>query len=174
MKKDSKMKSKIVVTAVAIIFVMVTAAIVLAQNNHLFSAGENPNGDGDNATWKVEFTSIAEGEKTGKAVSREMPSYTSTYATFSVDFVAPGDSIVYDVQVSNLGTLDSVLNEVNFIMNEENEGIKCELEGLDIGTIIKQGESKNFKIKISYELTSTVAVEFDEPISISLNFRQAV
>lgn len=172
MKKDGNFKNKIVVIAMAVIFVMVTSAIVLAQNN-LSSFGGGHHGH-ENDRWKVEFTSIAEGEKTGRAASRMMPSYTSTYATFAVDFVAPGDSIVYDVQVSNLGTLDSVLNEVNFIMKEENEGIKCELEGLDIGTVIKKGESKNFKIKISYELTSTVAVEFNEPISISLNFRQAL
>lgn len=167
----SKKINKLIVTVVAIIFVMVTAVIVLAHNNDILKPGMKP-GYGD-AKWKVEFTSIAEGKKTGQASSRYMPYYTLTYASFYVDFVAPGDSITYDVQISNLGTLDSVLSNIDLITNKYQGAIKYEIEDINVGTIIKRGESKNFKIKISYELTSTVAYEFDKPISILFTFKQA-
>lgn len=170
MSENKKFKNKLIMVVLLIILAMVTAATVLAHNNKF--KPETNHGSGD-ARWKVEFTSIAEGEKTGNATSRYMPYYTATYASFYVDFVAPGDSITYDVQISNLGTIDSVLSSIDFITNPYNDAIKYEIEDINVGDVIKKGESKNIKIKVSYELDSNIAIEFDKPISISFVFRQA-
>lgn len=171
MKNFGKNQVKLIVGVLVVIVVMVTASIVLAYNSDILKpTGHSGHGD---ARWKVEFTSIAEGEKVGNANSRYMPYYTATYASFYVDFVSPGDAITYDLQISNLGTIDSVLNSIDFITNHYKDAIKYEIEGIEVGDVIKAGESKNLKIKVSYELTSTVAVEFDEPISISFVFGQA-
>ncbi len=173
MTDNSKsLKNKVIVVLLIVIAIMITAIIVLAyDNDHFIKPGEGDN-QGD-ARWKVEFTSIAEGEKIGKAESRYIPYYTSTYASFYVDFVAPGDAITYDVQISNLGTLDAKLSNILYLSSPFKDAIKYEVEGLNLGDVIEAGEVVNFKIKVSYELDSTVAIEFDKPITLSFIFTQS-
>lgn len=172
MTDNSKsLKNKVIVILLVVIAIMVTAIIVLAyDNDHFIKPGEH---GGSDARWKVEFTSIAEGEKTGNAESRYLPYYTSTYASFYVDFVAPGDSMTYDVQISNLGTLDAKLSSILYISSPFKDAIKYEVEGLNLGDVIEAGQVVNFKIKVSYELDSTVAIEFDKPITLSFVFTQS-
>lgn len=166
---DDRRTKKIVVTALMIILIMVTSIVVLAQDGALFG-GKKPHKD--EGTWLVEFTSIAEGEKTGFAESRYLPNYTASKVSFHVDFTAPGDSIIYDMQVSNFGNIDAVLESINVIHDAHTDSIRYELIGLKIGDKLKQGESKNFKIKISYVLDAEETVTFSSPISMSLNYIQ--
>lgn len=167
---DKKTKNVVIVTMLMVIVVMITAVVVLARNNDIFKPRPDGNGTGK---WKVLFTSIAEGEKTGNAKSAMYPYYTGTYASFYATFEAPGDSMVYDVQISNLGTLNSKLSSIIYITNPYKDAIKYEVIGINEGDTLKAGEVRNIKIKISYELTSTVAYTFDKPISILFNFVQA-
>lgn len=164
-----KVKNRVIFTLLVVIVIMVTGIIVLASNNKYGISHESGSRD---PRWKVEFTSIAEGEKTGKATSRYKPYYVGTYASFYVDFVAPGDSIVYDIQVSNLGNIDAELEDIIYVTNPYKDAIKYELIGIREGEELKAGRSKNFKIKVSYDLHSNVAVKFDKPISIVFNYEQ--
>jgi len=168
MNENRKNIKRLIVLTIAIIAVMVTAAIVLAHDNDLFKPGSSADG-----RWKVEFTSIAEGEKTGNATSRHRPEYTATRASFFVDFVAPGDSIVYELQVANLGNLDSVLSDIILITSPNKEAIKYEIIGIKEGDRLDAGEVRNFKIKVSYDLNAQEAVAFNKPVSITFEFRQA-
>lgn len=162
-----KVKNRVIFTLVVVILIMVTGILVLARNNDY---GHKP----EPARWDVEFTSIAEGEKTGSAVSRHKPYYVGTYASFYVDFVAPGDSMVYNVQVSNRGNLDAKLQDIIYVTNEQKKAIKYELIGINEGDILRAGTSQNFKIKVSYELNSNEAVTFNKPITITFNYAQYI
>lgn len=164
MKKDIK---KLIIMVLIMISIMLAATFVLAHDYHWIKP-EKPQ-----AKWKVEFTSIAEGEVVGAAVSRKKPQYSSTNASFFVDLTAPGDSMTYDVQVSNLGNIDSVLDDIVFITSPNKEAIKVELIDIHEGDRLKAMESRNFKIRIYYELHATEAIEFDKPVSIVLNYKQA-
>ena len=81
--------------------------------------------------------------------------------------------MTYDVQISNLGTLDAKLSSILYISSPFKDAIKYEVEGLNLGDVIESGEVVNFKIKVSYELDSTVAIEFDKPITLSFVFTQS-
>jgi len=164
--KDNKRTKRMVIVALIIIAVMVTAVVVLAQDYWTVAAPIK------NDTWQVEFTSIVEGEKMGFAESRYHPWHTATNASFHVDFTAPGDSIVYDIQVSNRGTLDAVLSDIDVITNEKRKTIQYEIINLNEGDTLKSGQSKNFKIKISYTLHSETAETFSKPISLILTYVQ--
>ena len=85
----------------------------------------------------------------------------------------PGDSITYDLQVSNLGNLDSVLNNIEIITSPNKEAIKYEIIGIKEGDELLAGEVKNFQVKVSYILDAEEAVTFNKPISIVFDFRQA-
>ena len=162
-----KVKNRVIFTLTIVILIMVTGILVLAHNNDHFFKPEPPR-------WSVEFTSIAEGEKTGGAVSRKRPYHTGTYASFFVDFVSPGDSMIYNMQVSNKGNLDARLKDIIKVTSPNKEEIKYELIGINEGDILKAGTSQNFKIKISYELDSNIAVTFNKPISITFNYVQNI
>ena len=170
MEENRKNIKKLVVLTITVIAVMVTAMIVLAHDNDLFKPGKPSGSDG---RWKIEFTSIAEGEKTGSATSRHRPEYTATRASFFVDFVAPGDSITYDLQVANLGNLDSVLSNIILITSPNKEAIKYEIIDIKEGDRLDAGEVRNFKIKVSYDLEAQEVVTFNKPVSITFEFRQA-
>ena len=167
MKQDRKRIKKMIIMALIVISVMVTAAVVLAHDYHWIKP-EYPK-----PKWKVEFTSIAEGEVVGAAVSIKKPQYSSTNASFFVELTAPGDSMTYELQVSNLGNIDSVLDDIVFITSPNKDAIKVELIDIHEGDRLNARESRNFKIRIYYELHATEAIEFDKPISIVLNYKQA-
>lgn len=162
-----KVKNGVIFTLLIVIAIMVTGIFVLAHDND-FGPRPQP------ARWDVEFTSIAEGDKTGGARSRKKPYHTGTYASFFVDFVSPGDSMVYDMQVSNKGNLDARLQDIIEVTSQNKKEIKYEIIGIKEGDILKAGTSKNFKIKISYILHSNVAVTFNKPISITFNYVQYI
>ena len=164
--KDIKQIKKIIIAVLLFIGVMITGAIVLAHDYI------KPSKPGENGRWKVEFTSIVEGEKTGLAASRYHPWHTATNASFHVDFTAPGDSIVYDMQVSNFGNMDAVLSDIDVIHNAHKDSIKYELIGLKEGDKLKRGEAKNFRIKISYMLHAEQSDTFSSPISLVLTYVQ--
>lgn len=167
MKQDRKRIKKMIIMALIVISVMVTAVVVLAHDNDWFKP------DKPSAKWDIEFSSIAEGEVIGSAKSRKKPQYSSTNASFFVDLTAPGDSMTYELQVSNYGNIDSVLDDIVFITSPNKEAIKVEVIDIDEGDRLDAGESRNFKIRIYYELHATEAIEFDKPISIVFNYKQA-
>jgi len=86
----------------------------------------------------------------------------------------PGDSIVYDVQVSNRGNLDAKLKDIIYVTSPNKEAIKYEVLDIKEGDILEAGTSKNFRIKASYQLDSNIAVTFNKPISITLNYVQHI
>jgi len=163
-----KVKNRVIFTLSLVILIMVTGILVLAHNNDYGKKPQQP------ALWNVSFTSIAEGEKQGLATSRYTPYYIGTYASFYVDFVVPGDSIVYDVQVSNRGNLDAKLKDIIYVTSPNKEAIKYEVLDIKEGDILEAGTSKNFRIKASYQLDSNIAVTFNKPISITLNYVQHI
>ena len=65
------------------------------------------------ATWDVSITGITEGVAKGKAYNKETPSYTGTNATFNVGFKSLGDSMDYEVTITNNGTMDAIVSNIN-------------------------------------------------------------
>ena len=82
--------------------------------------------------------------------------------------------MIYNMQVSNKGNLDARLKDIIKVTSPNKEEIKYELIGINEGDILKAGTSQNFKIKISYELDSNIAVTFNKPISITFNYVQNI
>ena len=70
------------------------------------------------STWDVKFTSISAGTASNSAgvastaTNRTEPDYTKTTATFDVEFQTPGDTMEYDIVVTNDGSLDAKLANV--------------------------------------------------------------
>ena len=124
------------------------------------------------STWKVEITNIQESEVVGKALSKVTPSYTSTTASFNVGLIQPGDSITYDIEISNLGTLKAKVDSININL-DENDAIKYTTSGVSNGDKLGVGEKTTLTIKVEYDssVTSQPAVTTKD-ITVTINYVQ--
>ena len=124
------------------------------------------------STWKVEITNITQKELVG-GVTEKSKSYTSTTANFSVGFTQPGDYLIYDIEVTNSGTLDAVISNIN-VVTDNNPSIIYTTSGLKRGdTISKNGNKKYLTVKIEYDSNITSQpVSEDNDITIQMDYQQ--
>ena len=107
------------------------------------------------STWRVEITNIASKDVVGDAINKVDPTYTATTANFSVGFTQPGDSITYDITVTNKGTLDAVVESIT-VNKGDNSAIKYAISGLKRGDkILKNNGTNTLTIKVDYDSNVT-------------------
>ena len=160
-------KKKIIMVVLSVLVcIMAVGYAVLAQQLNITGTTSI------DSTWKVEITNIGEKEVVGKAVSKVTPSYTSTTANFSVGLTQPGDSITYDVEISNLGTLKAKVDSINVVM-DENDAIKYTTSGVSNGDKLGVGEKATLTIKVEYDsnVTSQPSVTTKD-ITVTINYVQ--
>ena len=93
------------------------------------------------STWKVEITNIIQKEING-GVTEKNKSYTSTTANFDIGFTQPGDYVVYDIEVTNSGTLVAVISNIN-VVTDNNPAIIYTTSGLKKQTQSQRMEKRN-------------------------------
>ena len=107
------------------------------------------------STWRVEITDISSKEVVGDAVNKTNPTYTATTTNFSVGLTQPGDSITYDITVTNKGTLDAVVESINVDI-VSNPAIIYTTSGLSRGDKISKNNGTNtLTIKVDYDSNVT-------------------
>ena len=157
-----------------IMVVLSVLVCVMAVGYALLAQQLNINGRASiDSTWKVEITNITEKDIVGGATSKETPSYTSTTANFSVGLIQPGDSITYDIEVTNNGTLDAVLESINVSM-DDNDAITYTTSGLKKGDkLTKNGGKNTLTVKVEYnsEVTSQ-PTNTGKDLTVTLNYEQ--
>ena len=155
------------------IVILCTLVAVMAIGYAFLAQQLNINGRASiDSTWKVEITNITEKDIVGDASSKETPSYTSTTANFSVGLIQPGDSITYDVEISNLGTLKAKVDSINVTMGN-NAAITYTTSGVQQGDKLGVGEKATLSVTIAYnsEVTSQPTNTAKE-ITVTINYIQ--
>lgn len=139
---DSKAKKLIIVALIICISIMSIAYANLFQQLTI-------NGNASViASWKVEITSIKEGNVIGGASSVYAPSYSSSTARFDVNLTSETDSIEYLVTIKNNGDLDAKLDSI--VTNKTgSDAIVYEISNIKENDILKKGENVTVKIKVS-------------------------
>ena len=158
---------KIIITVLSVLVVaMAVGYALLAQELTI-------NGRASiDSTWKVEITNITQKEING-GVTEKAKSYTSTTANFDIGFTQPGDYVIYDIEVTNSGTLDAVISDIN-IVTDNNPAIIYTTSGLKKGnTITKNGEKKYLTLKIEYDSNITSQpISNGNNITIEMDYQQ--
>ena len=127
------------------------------------------------STWKIEITNIASKNVIGDAVNKASPSYTATTANFSVGLTQPGDSITYDITVTNKGSLDAKVQSID-IDTGNNPAIVYEVSGIEVGDKITKNNGTNvLTVKIDYNnnITSQPAITTSD-ITVTINYVQDI
>ena len=121
--------------------------------------------------WDIEITDLQLKQESGDAedVSHSFDALT---ANMEANFYTPGDEITYEVTVSNLGTLDAVLDSIKINMDSQ-DIIEFKVDGITSGEELKQGTSTKFDVIIKYnENITSQPGETSIDFSMNLNYLQ--
>ncbi len=104
-----------------------------------------PEEDGIICTPEVASGGSTEGLKaTGQVTS-------GTSATFSMSFVQPGDSATCVVKISNKGSLNARVDDVQIEGNDIDGAIHFSVTGIDVGDTLASKASTAFNVKAVYD-----------------------
>ncbi|MEI3508519.1 MAG: DUF6273 domain-containing protein [Bacilli bacterium] len=121
------------------------------------------------SSWNVKITNVTSKNIVGTASNNGDPSFEELSATFKTSLQAPGDSIEYDITVTNAGNLDAKLDEIT-LSDTNNPAIKFTASGMTKGDVITAGSTKVLTVKVEYissvseqptNTTSTLTVDLD-------------
>ena len=121
------------------------------------------------SSWNVKITNVTSKNIVGTASNNGDPSFEELSATFKTSLQAPGDSIEYDITVTNAGSLDAQLDEIT-LSDTNNPAIKFTSSGMTKGDVITAGSTKILTVKVEYissvseqptNTTSTLTVDLD-------------
>jgi len=147
-----------------------------------FSTALNINGTSSiSSNWDIKITEITEGTKTGSATTtvdesgnKKISGVGTLTASVEADLVSPGDSIEYDITITNAGSLNAKLEKIT-LSESNNPAIKFETSGLTEGeTLTANGGTATLKLKITYDSNVTSQPENTTgTISVTLDYVQA-
>lgn len=124
------------------------------------------------ANWSIKFTDIKTIDTIGKAINYENPKLSSYLVSFYAKFEEPGDSLTYEVEVSNLGNIDAELQSIN-LYSDILDFIDFEYSNIEVGNILKAGEKKKFEVKVSCSRVATSSIKDNNKLQLVLNWVQA-
>ena len=120
----------------------------------------------------VRITDIQSTVQSGSATNAVEPSYTDTTATFKTNLVSPGDSMKYDITVSNEGSIDAALESIE-VNTKENEAITFETSGIENGDKLEASQTDILTVIVSYNSSVTSQPEnTNSTITVTLNYKQ--
>ena len=142
------MKSKIIILSTFLI-----AIILMAVGYSTFATDFTINGTAEiTGEWDVRITGIT-AIQVPVGCDAGTPTFTKDSINFSAKLNKPGDEIIYQVTISNLGTIDAELQTV--IFTEEIDGIKeINYTTSELKKDLDVGDSTTFNIMITYVKSS--------------------
>ncbi|HIT12007.1 MAG TPA: hypothetical protein IAB58_04375 [Candidatus Pelethosoma merdigallinarum] len=164
----TRKKQRIIIgTLCAIVIGLTVGYAVLSQTLNIQGTG------GITTDWRIEITNVETKKIVGNAKNVTDPSFDKLTANMSASFEKPGDSISYDITVSNLGNIDAVLDSIKMSM-EEQEYIDFKIEGITAREelIVDQDITFQLIMKLSENIPDIPSNQsFD--FSMNLNYLQS-
>lgn len=99
--------------------------------------------------FNVKVTDVLETNIKGNAKSVSKPIFKDTIINFDMEFSSIDDSITYNIQLTNQGSIDAVINKINIDVNKDSS-IKYSIDGIKENDKLKHDNSTSFSIKIDY------------------------
>ena len=126
------------------------------------------------SSWNVKITKVESKNIVGTASNNGDPSFEELSATFKTSLQAPGDSIEYDITVSNTGSLDAKLDEIT-LSDTNNPAIKFTASGMTKGDVIAAGNTKVLTVKVEYlSSVSEQPTNTTSTLTVDLDYSQAI
>ena len=153
------------------------------------------------SNWDIEITNIRSRNFGTNAYDVKAPTYTSSSATFNAGFKVPNDYMLYEIEISNLGTIDGQISIADLNCGNNN-AFYCSVkqasdknyddnwkyigdysrreftyseDSSDLTNLnfsIKQGEKKYLYVSIQFEDVSGMPDTLTSNIKLTLNYIQ--
>ena len=166
---DNKGRNIIIGTLLAAILIMAVGYALLSQSLTI-------NGTASiSSDWNVAITAISEGTPTGTAENVSPATFTGTSATFNVKLVKPGDTMTYNITVSNLGDLNAELTGMTVSpAAPAATGIYYRVTGVEQNVTKLDASQKNtVTVEVGWVATDTsTPEETTVPLTVNLTYTQ--
>ena len=166
---DNKGRNIIIGTLLAAILIMAVGYALLSQSLTI-------NGTSNiTSNWDVKITGISAGTPTGTAENVSPATFTGTSATFNVNLVKPGDKMVYQITVSNEGTLNAKLTGMTVSPESEADtGIYYRVSGVEQNvTKLDASQTNTVTVEVGWVATDTSTPTVKTvPLTVNLTYTQ--
>ncbi len=126
-----------------------------------------------NSNWLVSFTDVVKKSETGNVKENSKVKYSSTSASFDVSLTGPGDAIEYEFTVTNQGTIDAKIDNIEINPIGSNDYINFEVLDAKTGDTLDKGKSMKLTVRISLKsVPETIVAYARESVAIHINYVQ--
>ncbi len=148
----------------AAIVVMAVGYAALSQELEIFGTAQI------DADWNVEIAEINE-VTTDYAVTEAISS-TETTATFVVDLQQPGASAVYDVVIENNGTINAIIDSIDFQQTTNMADITFALSGITENQELDVEGSHTATLTVEWDIAGEYVPDLTEEVTLTINYVQ--
>ena len=124
------------------------------------------------SNWNVKITNIQSKVVNGTPSDVTAPAHTDTTATFKTKLTSPGDTMKYDVTVSNEGDIDAKLDKIN-VPESTNPAIDFEVSGIEEGSLLEAGNKAILTVIVKYNEVTSQPEDLTANLEVTLEYSQA-
>ena len=124
------------------------------------------------SNWSVKITDIQSKVVNGTPTNASAPTHTDTTATFRTTLTSPGDTMQYDVTVSNEGNIDAKLDKIT-VPESTNPAIGFEVTGIEEGTLLEAEQTATLTVTVKYNDVTEQPTDLTADLEVTLDYSQA-
>ncbi len=124
------------------------------------------------SNWSVKITDIQSKVVNGTPANASAPTHTDTTATFRTTLTRPGDTMQYDVTVSNEGDIDAKLDKIT-IPESTNPAIGFEVKGIEEGSLLEAKQTAILTVTVKYNDVTEQPSNLTADLEVTLDYSQA-
>ena len=124
------------------------------------------------SNWSVKITDIQSKVVSGTPTNASEPTHTDTTATFRTTLTNPGDTMQYDVTVSNEGDIDAKLDKIT-VPESTNPAIGFEVSGIEEGSLLEAKQTATLTVTVKYNDVTEQPSDLTADLEVTLDYSQA-
>ena len=124
------------------------------------------------SNWSVKITDIQSKIVSGTPTNASAPTHTDTTATFRTTLTSPGDTMQYDVTVSNEGDIDAKLDKIT-IPESTNPAIGFEVSGIEERSLLEAKQTAILTVTVKYNDVTEQPSNLTADLKVTLDYSQA-
>ena len=124
------------------------------------------------SNWSVKITDIQSKVVNGTPTNASEPTHTDTTATFRTTLTSPGDTMQYDVTVSNEGDIDAKLDKIT-VPESTNPAIGFEVTGIEEGSLLEAKQTAKLTVTVKYNDVTEQPTDLTADLEVTLDYSQA-
>ena len=122
------------------------------------------------SNWSVKITDIQSKVVNGTPTNASEPTHDDTTATFRTRLTSPGDTMQYDVTISNEGDIDAKLDKIT-VPESTNSAIGFEVKGIEEGSLLEAKQTAILTVTVKYNDVTEQPSDLTADLEVTLDYR---